>query len=95
MSRQPMPDDPFDPDNAIAYTRWRTAKLAAWPPAPEALVTELARPDRIGPAEHERMLDACRRPEIIVLHMRTGFNDGPGQRRTFYRARFYERIAGT
>ncbi|MDD3449033.1 MAG: TauD/TfdA family dioxygenase, partial [Gammaproteobacteria bacterium] len=30
-----------------------------------------------------------------VLHMRTGFHDGPGQRRTFYRARFYERIAGT
>ena len=31
-----------------------------------------------------------------VLHRRSGFRDGDGRAgRTFYRARFYERIAGT
>lgn len=72
MSRQPMPDAPFDPDNATAYARWRTVKLAAWPPEPEAFVTDLAHPDRIGPAEHARMLDACRRANLCIYRAPPG-----------------------
>jgi hypothetical protein len=67
-----MPDSPFDPDNAAAYARWRTAKLAAWPPSPAALVTELAHPDQIEPAEHARMLAACRRANLCIYRAPPG-----------------------
>jgi alpha-ketoglutarate-dependent taurine dioxygenase len=30
-----------------------------------------------------------------ILHTRTGFNDSPGHRRLLYRARYYDRVAGS
>ena len=61
---------PFDPDDSDAYLRWRDAKLAGRPGRAEDLLVEIAAPGRPSKAEHEAILDRCRRANMAVYACR-------------------------
>ena len=51
--------------------------------------------DESGPVFHYRLQAGEGLISNNVLHNRTAFEDGPGQGRLIYRARFYDRIEST
>jgi hypothetical protein len=61
---------PFDPHDSEAYSRWRDARLANRPARVEELLVEIAAPGRPSKAEHEAILDRCRRANMAVYACR-------------------------
>lgn len=57
---------PFDLEQADVYARWREKKLAAYPTRLEELVVEVRDPRRLSDAEHEAILDRCRRANMAI-----------------------------
>jgi hypothetical protein len=67
-----MPDSPLDLAADTAYQRWRERKLAEAPTRLEDLVVEIEDPRRLTSAEHEAILDRCRRANMAVYAGKTG-----------------------
>jgi hypothetical protein len=64
------PGGPFDPGDSDAYLRWRDTKLARRPGRVEDLLVEIAAPGRPSEAEHEAILERCRRANMAVYACR-------------------------
>jgi len=58
--------NPFDLDDEASYRRWRDAKLAAYPKSMADLVVEVADPRQLTGAEHDAILDRCRRANMAI-----------------------------
>lgn len=67
-----MQDSPFDLDNGDAYARWRERKLAEAPTQLIDLVVEIADPRCLTDAEHQAILERCRRANMAIYVGRTG-----------------------
>jgi alpha-ketoglutarate-dependent taurine dioxygenase len=66
---------PFRLHNPSAYTAWRDKKLADHPKHLDALVVEIRDPRRLSPAEHDAILDRCRRANMAVYAGTNGEED--------------------
>lgn len=62
----PPTPSPFALDNPPAYHAWRDAKLARYPRALEELIVEVRDPRQLTRAEHEALLDRCRRANMAI-----------------------------
>lgn len=63
---------PFDPDDELAYARWREAKLAHAPLRHEDLTVEIADPAALTAGERSALLERCRRANMaFYLSRRT------------------------
>lgn len=64
-----------------AYRRWRDAKLADYPRAPDELTVEVSALAAPTPAETEAVLGACRRANMCLYRSRQHLGDALGTRR--------------
>lgn len=73
-TRQKMssPDSPFMPENTEAYVNWRKAKLKDYPLNAEALRVEVADPRALREAEQRRLLQVCRKSNMVIYASRLG-----------------------
>jgi hypothetical protein len=69
---------PFDLSADEAYRRWREQKLAAAPTRLGEIVVEINDPRRLKPAEHNAILDRCRRANMAVYVGKTGDDPDKG-----------------
>lgn len=63
---------PFDLNQPEAYARWREDKLAGHPARVEDLIVEVTDPRGLAPAEHDAILERCRRANMAVYVGATG-----------------------
>ncbi|MEJ2590649.1 MAG: TauD/TfdA family dioxygenase, partial [Candidatus Thiodiazotropha sp.] len=63
---QALSDNPFLPENASAYARWKRAKLADYPQSLDHLVVEISDPRQLTAAEHDRLLTLCRKTNMAI-----------------------------
>lgn len=73
-----MPDSetsPFDLDQPQAYQSWRQTKLETHPGRVEDLIVEIKDPRQLTPAEHEAILNRCRRANMAIYV--SGLGDDP------------------
>jgi alpha-ketoglutarate-dependent taurine dioxygenase len=63
---------PFDPDNIPDYEAWRDRKLTDYPADIGELVVEVKDPRRLTPAEHEALLERCRKTNMAIYAGQTG-----------------------
>ena len=68
----PAPDSPFSLDNAAAYLAWREQKLSGCPSRVEDLVVEVHDPRCLTEAEHDAILQRCRRTNMAVYRSDCG-----------------------
>ncbi len=101
-------DTPFDPAREQPYRDWREKKLQNYPQKLEQLAVEIDDPMTREAVEALKALLKNESPYHFegklapgqglicnnVLHTRSGFEDA-GEGRLLYRARYYDRIAGT
>jgi alpha-ketoglutarate-dependent taurine dioxygenase len=66
------PDSPFAPENSRAYASWRKAKLQNYPTSAGALRVEVEDPRELSEAEQEKMLQACRKTNMVIYASRLG-----------------------
>lgn len=57
---------PFDPDSSAAYLRWRDHKLAQAITRTDDLIVEIKDPRALTTAEHDALLDRCRRNNMAI-----------------------------
>jgi alpha-ketoglutarate-dependent taurine dioxygenase len=62
----PLANTPFDLANPEAYRVWREAKLENHPRSLGDLVVEVGDPRQLTPAEHEAILERCRRANMAI-----------------------------
>lgn len=67
--------NPFALQDDAAYSRWRDWKLARHPRAIGELMVEVADPFRLTPAEHEAILERCRRANMALYALRDGVGE--------------------
>lgn len=67
-----MTDSPFDLNAETAYQVWREHKLATAITKLDALVVEIDDPRRLTSAEHDAILDRCRRANMAIYVGKTG-----------------------
>lgn len=60
------PDSPFHPGNHAAYQTWREAKLRDYPRRAEDLLVEVANPKSLTAAEHDALLERCRKTNMAI-----------------------------
>ncbi len=65
-------NNPFDPDNPVAYENWKAAKLENYPQNADALIVEVDDPRRLKPSEHEAILERCNKANMAVYIGKTG-----------------------
>lgn len=58
--------NPFDPENESAYRRWRDQKLRNHPSRVEELMVEVGDPRALTGAEHEAILQRCRKANMAI-----------------------------
>lgn len=63
---------PFDPANETAYQAWRKRKLAHYPQRIEDLIVTIADPYRLSEAEHQAILERCRRANMAIYVTNVG-----------------------
>ena len=59
-----MRKNPFDLDNDNAYQAWRDKKLGDAPATLEDLVVEIKDPRALSAAEHQGLMDRCRKANM-------------------------------
>lgn len=69
---QSLVGSPFDLDNPDAYRAWRDAKLQGYPQSLTELVVEISDPRNLSPAEHQALLDRCRKTNMAIYASRIG-----------------------
>lgn len=57
---------PFDLNDQSAYQRWRDAKLNSYPQRVEQLMIEVNDIGQLSPAEHQALLDICKKTNMVV-----------------------------
>ncbi|MEA3277457.1 MAG: TauD/TfdA family dioxygenase [Pseudomonadota bacterium] len=68
-----VPDvSPFDLEQSETYARWRDRKLEQHPGQLHDLLVEVRDPRRLTPAEHQAILDRCRRANMAIYCGHTG-----------------------
>jgi hypothetical protein len=67
-----MSPSPFDLRAEDAYQRWRERKLADAPTQLAQLIVEINDPRQLSPAEHQAILDRCRRANMAIYVGKTG-----------------------
>ena len=70
--KMPSPDSPFAPESAEAYAIWRKAKLKNYPVNAEALRVEVDDPRAVSEAEQRRLLQVCRKTNMVIYASRLG-----------------------
>ena len=65
-------DNPFDLDNHTAYEAWRARKLDGYPQSAEELIVEVNDPLNLSDAEHNAILDRCRKTNMAIYKSHTG-----------------------
>jgi alpha-ketoglutarate-dependent taurine dioxygenase len=70
--KMPSPDSPFTPESADAYVNWRKAKLKDYPVNAAALRVEVEDPRALSEAEQRRMLQVCRKTNMVIYASRLG-----------------------
>ena len=73
-----MPHSPFDLADDSAYQRWREGKLNDAPTRLEELVVEINDPRKLTQAEHQAILERCRRANMAIYVGRTGDDPDKG-----------------
>jgi hypothetical protein len=63
---------PFDLDDDDTYQRWKERKLASAPTALADLVVEIGDPRTLSDAEHDAILERCRRANMAIYIGTTG-----------------------
>lgn len=63
---------PFDLDNDAGYRQWREQKLDGYPGRLGDLIVEINDPRRLSVAEHEAILDRCRKANMAIYAGPTG-----------------------
>ncbi len=58
--------NPFDLDNEHDYQVWRERKLSHYPGSLEQLLIEVHDPRSLSRAEHQAMLDCCKKANMVV-----------------------------
>lgn len=71
-----MNDNPFDLENQSAYQRWREWKLEHAPVKLGDLVVEINDPRRLTPAQHQAILERCRKANMAVYVSKLGDQEG-------------------
>jgi len=66
----PYPVSPFTPENAAVYAKWRKAKLQDYPTSVDALRVEINDPRALSNAEQDKMLQVCRKTNMLVYATR-------------------------
>jgi len=61
-----MVDDPFDPDQPVAYARWRQAKLASQPRSVEDLIVTVSDPRSLSATEQTALLQRCAHSNMAI-----------------------------
>ena len=61
-----MSFNPFSLDNETDYRNWRTRKLENYPSRAEDLVVKIKDPRTLTPAEHEAILERCRKTNMAI-----------------------------
>jgi len=61
---------PFDPENTDAYLRWRDHKLAHAITGTNDLIVDINDPRNLNKAEHDALLDRCRRGNMVIYTTR-------------------------
>ena len=70
--KMPSPDSPFTPESADAYINWRKVKLKDYPVNAAALRVEVEDPRALSEAEQRRMLQVCRKTNMVIYASRLG-----------------------
>lgn len=69
-------NNPFDPDDHVAYEAWKTHKLKGYPQAAEELIVEVNDPCDLSEAEREAILLRCAKTNMAVYKSNTGTDPG-------------------
>jgi alpha-ketoglutarate-dependent taurine dioxygenase len=68
----PSPDNPFTLESTEAYVNWRKLKLKDYPVTAEALRVEVNDPRALSAAEQRRLLQVCRKTNMVIYASRLG-----------------------
>ena len=74
MSAAPSP---FELVNNEGYKRWRDEKLKDYPRTLDELVVEVNDPRKLSSAEHEKLLELCRKTNMAIYIGKTGDDPDP------------------
>lgn len=65
---------PFDLENESGYIAWRNRKLEYYSSSLGDLVVEIKDPRKLSAAEHQAMLECCRKSNMVIYAGNTGDN---------------------
>lgn len=68
---------PFELANTAFYQRWRDKKLAGYPTSLEQLLVEVNDPRRLSQSEYQKLLDVCRKTNMVLYASKTGDDPDP------------------
>lgn len=68
---------PFHPDNESDYQRWRERKLAGYPTSLDQLVVAVRDPRQLSDGEFEKLLQVCRKTNMVIYAGLTGTDPDP------------------
>ena len=68
---------PFSPENNELYEKWRDQKLENYPVNISDLIVEVIDPRILSQAEHQAMLDVCRKTNMVIYAGKTGSDPDP------------------
>lgn len=68
---------PFSLDHDDMYEKWRDNKLKNYPQTLGDLVVEINDPRKLSDAEHQAMLDVCRKTNMVIYASKTGTDPDP------------------
>lgn len=71
-----MNGTPFDLNDDSAYQQWREWKLANAPRTLEDLVVEVDDPRQLTPAQHDAILERCRKANMAIYVSKLGEQEG-------------------
>ena len=71
-----MRKNPFDLDNDSAYQSWRDKKLGDAPATLEDLVVEIKDPRALSAAEHQGLMERCRKANMAIYTSSLGETEG-------------------
>ncbi|MCW8901773.1 MAG: TauD/TfdA family dioxygenase [Gammaproteobacteria bacterium] len=75
--KQKNTSTPFNLDTGDAYEKWRDKKLENYPTSLGDLVVEVIDPRILSDAEHNALLDVCRKTNMVIYAGKTGSDPDP------------------
>lgn len=68
---------PFSLENKDIYQKWRDQKLENYPTSIGELIVEITDPRMLSDAEHQALLDICRKTNMVIYAAKTGSDPDP------------------